>query len=132
LQDNGGLTNEVAFHDWLAYAVCRAYKYNWVIASEPSLKYRQHQSNTYGANIGLTAKWARLQQLKTSWYRDEIIKISKVCYKVSADPSIGKLIKVLEDKGLTARLSFLSYIRKSRRKLFDRLLLACAIVAGLF
>ena len=80
--------------------------------AKPSLKYRQHQSNTYGANIGLTAKWARLQQLKTSWYRDEIIKISKVCYKVSADPSIGKLIKVLEDKGLTARLSFLSYISK--------------------
>jgi rhamnosyltransferase len=131
LQDNGSPSNEVAFHDWLAYAVCRAYKYNWVIASEPSLKYRQHQSNTYGANIGLTAKWARLQQLKTSWYRDEIIKISKVCYKISADPSIGTLINVLEDKGLIARLYLLNYITKSRRKSLDRLLLAGAILAGL-
>ena len=132
LQDNGSPANEVAFHDWLSYAVCRAYKYNWVIASEPSLKYRQHQSNTYGANIGLTAKWARLQQLKTSWYRDEIIKISKVCYKISADPYIDKLINTLEDKGLIACCTLLSYISKSRRKLLDRALLACAIVAGLF
>lgn len=132
LQDKGNPAYEVAFHDWLAYAVCRAYKYNWVIASAPSLKYRQHQSNSYGANIGLNAKWARLQQLKTSWYRDEIIKISKVCYKISADPSIKRLINKLEDKGLSARLSLLSYITKSRRKLLDRAVLAGAIVAGLF
>ena len=98
LQENDSPANEVAFHDWLVYAVCRAYGFKWIIASEPSIKYRQHQANTYGANVGLNAKWSRLQQLKTSWYRDEIIKISKVCYKISADPSIASLSTYLKTR----------------------------------
>ena len=132
LLDNNSPAKEVAFHDWLAYAICRAYGYHWFIDSEPSIRYRQHPSNTYGANVGLNAKWLRLRQLKQRWYRDEIIRIAAVCYKISAEPDIDRLIQVLEKNSLSARLMLLGFVPSSRRKLLDRCLLAGAIVAGVF
>jgi rhamnosyltransferase len=132
LLDENGPAKAVELHDWLTYAVCRAYGHKWVIDSEPSVKYRQHQSNVFGANIGLSAKWARLQQLRQHWYRNEVIKITKVCYKISANTELERLIVLLENKNIFSQLQLLCYISKTRRKILDRILLASAILTGLF
>jgi rhamnosyltransferase len=132
LLDENSLAKEVALHDWLAYAVCRAHGRVWIIEGAPSVKYRQHPRNAFGANVGFSAKWARLQQLKQRWYRQEVIKIAQVCYKISANPDIGNCIKLLENKNPFSHAKLLAYVVKARRKALDRLLLASAILTGLF
>ncbi len=132
LLDENSPAKEATLHDWLTYAVCRANGRKWIIDSVPSVKYRQHQTNVVGANVGITAKWTRLQKLKQRWYRDEVIKITKVCYKISAHSELGQLIKLLENKNIISQLQLLCYIPKVRRKLSDRFLLAGAILTSLF
>ncbi len=132
LLDENSPAKDAALHDWLTYAVCRAYGHKWIIDSVPSAKYRQHQTNVVGANVGITAKWARLKKLRQHWYRDEVIKIAKACYKISPSSDMGTLVKLLENKSLLSQPKLLAYIAKSRRKALDRFLLACAILTGLF
>jgi len=132
LLDENSPAKETQLHDWLAYAVCRAYGRKWVIDNQPSVKYRQHQTNAFGANVGISAKWARLQKLKQHWYRNEIIKIAKVCHKISNLPGIETLISLLENKGLFSQIKLLFFAAKARRKFSDRLLLVCAMLTGLF
>ena len=71
LMDEHSPASNVVLHDWLTYAICRAYGHKWIIDSKPSIQYRQHQNNVIGANSGLKAKWARLIKLKQGWYRTE-------------------------------------------------------------
>lgn len=132
LLDESSPAKETALHDWLVYAVCRAYGRTWFIDSKPSVKYRQHQTNVVGANIGIAAKWGRLQKLRQRWYRAEVIKIAKVCYSISPVSGIDTIINLLENKNLFCRAKLLFYIAKVRRKGVDRWLLASAILTGLF
>jgi rhamnosyltransferase len=123
---------EVVLHDWLTYAVCRGHGRKWVIDGRPSLKYRQHGANVVGANVGITAKLTRLQKLRQQWYRNEVTKIAKICYKLSANEHIDKLIRLLECKDMFSQLKLLTLMTKSRRKFQDRLLLAISILLGVF
>lgn len=132
LLDENNPAKNIAFHDWLTYAVCRAYGHKWIIDSEPSVKYRQHQTNVIGANVGISAKCARVQSLKQRWYRNEVIKIAKVCYKISTNTDIYTIIMLLQNKKLFPQTKLLFYIAKSRRKALDRFFLGCAILTGLF
>lgn len=43
------------YHDWFIYAFARSNKYKWHIDSYPSLFYRQHSNNVFGANVGIKA-----------------------------------------------------------------------------
>ena len=43
------------FHDWLIYAIARSCGFGWHISERPSLRYRQHGSNEWGANVGMSA-----------------------------------------------------------------------------
>lgn len=132
LLDNNNPAKDAALHDWLTYAVCRGSGRKWIIDGKPSVKYRQHRTNVVGANIGITAKWARLQKLRQRWYRNEVIKIAKVCYKISPKPDVDRLIELLQSKSFYSRLKLLGYLPQTRRKLLDRLLLAGAVLLGLF
>ncbi|ESS71618.1 dTDP-rhamnosyl transferase RfbG [Methyloglobulus morosus KoM1] len=132
LLEENSRAKETALHDWLAYAVCRAYGHKWIIDNQPTVKYRQHQTNVFGANVGLSAKWARLQKLKQHWYRNEVIKIAKVCHKISTHPGIETLIGLLENKDRSSRIKLFFYAAKARRKMLDRFLLAFALLTGLF
>ena len=55
LLDANSPAKNVALHDWLTYAICRAHGRFWVIDDKPSVKYRQHGSNVVGANVGFKA-----------------------------------------------------------------------------
>ena len=132
LLDENSPAKEAVLHDWLTYSVCRAYGRKWIIDNMPSVKYRQHETNVFGANVGFSAKWARLQRLREHWYRNEIIKITTVCCRISGIPVLDNLAKLLEIKGWSSQLKLLAYIAKSRRKALDRFMLASAIILGLF
>lgn len=122
----------VTLHDWLTYAVCRAHGRKWVIDSQPSVRYRQHDSNVIGANVGLKAKWTRLQKIRQGWYSKEVAKIAQVCNGIAPNNTTNKLMFLLNSKNYFSQLKLLVYVPKARRSLVDRCLLATSIVLGLF
>ena len=121
LNDVKSLARDVAFHDWLVYAICRAHGHKWVIDAEPSLEYRQHQANTLGANSGLNAKWARLISLKQGWYRTEVGKVCQVACLLSNDKNIMQIALLVKNRTLSSMFKLLWYLPELRRSFFDRL-----------
>jgi len=111
----------VELHDWLIYATARSLKANWIIASKPLLKYRQHQSNVMGANIGFFAKYERFLDVKRGWYRTEIIKISQVCTLISSDPKMKLINRLVSHDNFLNNLRLIYFAREARRSFFDRL-----------
>lgn len=132
LLDANSSAKDIALHDWLTYAVCRANGRSWVIDKQPSLRYRQHESNVVGANVGLRAKWSRLLKMKRHWYRHEVQKIAEVSQKVSRNENVSELIFLLKNNNCFTRFKLLKFVPQARRNAFDRAILACAILFGLF
>ena len=132
LTDPTSCASNVALHDWLVYAVCRAAGRDWYIDDVPTVRYRQHDANEFGANHGLRAKVARLKMLKDGWYRSEVLKILNVCLIIKpCDPEFVALLRVLQAKGI-GRMTLLLYVNRARRRMIDRVALALTIVLFLF
>lgn len=132
LIDSSSVASQVALHDWLVYAVCRASGKKWLIDSNISMQYRQHGKNVVGANSGLKAKLGRLKQISNGWYRQEVLKVLDVSCSLSNDHQLQTLKKILQTPGLKSRLSLLTYVQKTRRRFYDRLILGIMILIGLF
>ena len=132
LNDERSPASQVALHDWLTYAICIANGHVWVIDSIPSLKYRQHRSNVVGANVGLKAKWSRLQKLRQGWYRNEVVKIAQICMEIAPSNKVNKLVNLLKSQNYFVKLKLLTYVSTARRSLLDRCLLAISILVGVF
>lgn len=123
---------EVAMHDWLTYAICRAYGKEWVIDPVLSMQYRQHQRNVIGANAGLKAVISRLMKINNGWYRHEVALISKVVASISPDPNFQEFKKITQLKSPLDRLRLLPFALQGRRKLRDRCVLIFSILLFIF
>ena len=132
LIDKNSLAKDIVLHDWLTYAICRAHGHRWLIDSNPSVKYRQHDTNVLGANSGFKAKFSRLQKLRQGWYRNEVLKIAQICNRIYPNIETEKLGSLLANKNLFSQLKLLAYVTKARRSLLDRCLLALSIAVGIF
>lgn len=132
LLNDSSLARKVVLHDWLTYAICRAYGRKWVIDDSPSVKYRQHKKNVVGANVGLLAKWARMKKIKKSWYRQEVLKLVNICNGINHNEDLDTLSKLLKERSLLSRLSLYNYVSEARRKRRDRCFLALSIITGIF
>ena len=67
--------NQVESHDWIIYAFCRNEGFKWGIDMRSFIKYRQHKSNSFGANVGINAYLNRIKKIRNFWYRNEVKKI---------------------------------------------------------
>lgn len=123
---------QVALHDWLTYAVCRAYGAKWFIDATPSLYYRQHALNVVGANSGMLAKWRRLTQFQQGWYRAEVAKVSQVCAAINQDPQLNAIARLVARPSLLSNLKLLCLVGDTRRRLIDRLGLATCLALFVF
>ena len=132
LIDPSAVANQIALHDWLVYAVCRASGKKWLIDPTSSMLYRQHGNNVVGANSGLKAKVARLKKISKGWYRVEVLKILAVTRKLSNDTKFVTISRLLEKKDFLSRLKLLRFVPQARRKTSDRIFLALMIIFGLF
>lgn len=132
IQSPSSIAKYVELHDWLTYAICRAYKRKWVIDNLPSLMYRQHGNNLIGANTGLKAIFSRLKKMYLGQYRAEVIKICEVCLGISSDLKLIHLLKLLKSRSLISRFKLLFYVTQARRKVADRIVLSFAILFGIF
>ena len=114
---------DVALHDWFIYAWFRSSGRKWIIDSEPTMYYRQHELNEVGANDGLKAILRRLSLLRSGWYRREVTKISQLCSLSATIPYF-----ILEGRSFgTLRRVF-----KTRRRLRDKFFLIVIVLLGLY
>lgn len=65
-------------HDWLAYAFFRSRDYKWLIDISPTMLYRQHEKNQFGANVSWAAYLFRLRLILNGWYALQVQTISQV------------------------------------------------------
>jgi rhamnosyltransferase len=72
LKKNTRLTQKIIFHDWYIYFFARINNYGWYIDNFSGLKYRQHDLNELGANIGPTIKIKRILYILNSNFLDQI------------------------------------------------------------
>jgi rhamnosyltransferase len=63
---------EVEFHDWLAYSFFRSRGHKWLIDHNPTMLYRQHENNQFGANSSWSAYVSRLRLIADGWYPNQI------------------------------------------------------------
>lgn len=70
-----GRFDGLGYHDWWLYAFARVHHFAWHIDAEPSVMYRQHQSNELGANFGLGGVRRRWGRLTSGWFRDQVLRI---------------------------------------------------------
>lgn len=132
LADTSGIACQVALHDWLVYAVCRASGKDWVIDKVPSMMYRQHGGNEFGANLGMQAKYARFVLLYRGWYRNEVLKIVNIVCGLSQAEVLHKIKRLLSCTRFAQHLRLLKFVGQARRKFSERLFLAFMIVLGIF
>jgi rhamnosyltransferase len=131
LNDPAAAAQTVDLHDWLSYAVCRASGWRWHIDATPSVRYRQHERNEFGANHGWRAKWARLKKLRGGWHWAEVAKLLTVCLSLKPnDATLLNLQQALRAKRGWARLGLLRYVGQARRKPLHRAALAMSLLWG--
>jgi rhamnosyltransferase len=132
LKDPASLAQDVALHDWLSYAVCRAMGWEWHIDPEPSVLYRQHSANVLGASSGFWAKMNRFGKLKDGWYRTQVQTVLQVCNFLIKDPDYVRIARALHSSSYFERLCLIKYLSSFRRKLSDRISLGLAIFFAIF
>ena len=73
------LLEKIDLHDWLLYAYARTNNYKWFVDNIPSMLYRQHSNNEFGANSGLKTFKKRWIKARNGWYREQILNTANFC-----------------------------------------------------
>jgi rhamnosyltransferase len=121
----------IQFHDWFVYAWARSRGLKWHIEPRPTLYYRQHANNEYGVNSGLVAFRKRLGQIRSGWYRQQILQIAQLVRSgASFSSECAQTVSLLERNTLVSRLTLAMKVHQLRRRLTDRALLALACLLG--
>jgi rhamnosyltransferase len=113
--------NTISGHDWLIYAYYRANKFEWFIDSNSYIKYRQHDKNSVGARVGLTAYFSRIKAIRKGWYFQDQYKITELINKILLDRPLERNL-----------IWYTKNIFSLRRKKSDALILFIFILFGYF
>jgi len=136
LLEQGSVAMSCELHDWLAYAVCRAQGKAWHIDPEPSVLYRQHESNAFGANVGMKALMSRLRRTFNGWHRMEARKVVTSTQRLSANTKnsegLQQLQQLLGERGLRSRMRLLRFAARGRRRGLHRLVLMLLVICGIW
>ncbi|MFK7699190.1 glycosyltransferase [Pseudomonas caspiana] len=121
---------EVSLHDWYCYAFARSHNFKWFIDPQPSMRYRQHDCNQFGANAGIRSFVARYRMIRSGWWFSQVQTIVEL-----VEPECHPLITGRSPPGRwqLIELSFSAgkYRRKSRDKFFFCLICWTAAVIGI-
>ena len=72
LKKNKEIIKKINFHDWYIYFYARVNNYKWYIDFFSGLKYRQHENNELGANVGLKKNLKRLKYILNGEFLKQI------------------------------------------------------------
>ena len=125
---NGHFNKLDNYHDWLIYAYTRTHGFKWHIDSYPSVYYRQHSANVFGANVGNRAFISRVCRVLSGEGVDFAFQLMKEL-KVQ-DPFIQSLFPI-------SRLNLFKLALKAkccRRRFLDQIyfFFACILLAIIF
>jgi rhamnosyltransferase len=121
----------VQFHDWMLYAWVRSHGFTWHIMPRPTMLYRQHDKNEYGANRGWAAFRRRLAQVRSGWYREQILQISRLVGDgASFTAECAATMRLVEARGILSRVALAAKVYKLRRELQGRVWLFLACMLG--
>jgi len=111
------LLNQIDLHDWLLYAYARTNNYKWFVDNVPSMMYRQHNNNEFGANSGFGTFKKRWNKARNGWYRKQILNIAMFCeYE-------NKIIKSIENNTFFDKLDLILNLFQLRKKTSESLVL---------
>jgi rhamnosyltransferase len=130
LAHNRNAVEIIQFHDWMLYAWVRSRGFKWHIESCPTMYYRQHDRNEYGANSGWIALRRRIEQVRSGWYREQILRISGlICDGSSFTEECAETIRLVEERTIVSRVALVMKVFELRRKMTNRawLVLACLL-----
>ena len=130
LKDKRNAADAIKFHDWLLYAWVRSHGLKWHIDPSPTMYYRQHDKNEYGANSGWSAFHKRVAQVRSGWYREQILQISHLIRDGSSyTAECAETISLVEKRTAISRIALAMKAFELRRKMTNRawLLLACLV-----
>lgn len=134
LTDTDGPGRTVQAHDWLTYAICRARGWRWHIEETPWVDYRQHDANVLGANRGVRQAVRRFQDLRSGWYRREIVKVTETVAPLAIPTEYALITRVHElllSRSVASRAQLLTLLTEIRRRPRDRWILGALLAAGL-
>lgn len=127
------LAHEVSYHDWLIYALARGSGWRWHIDATPSVRYRQHDTNAMGANVGARSAASRLSLIRRRWHRSQARMLAGLLVdQGSPDPDLPRLLELLTNTGWRARLALARRCGDLRRRPRDRALIALLVIAGVW
>lgn len=117
--------SQVRLHDWLFYATARNRKFTWMIDPEPSMLYRQHESNQVGVNQGWSASFNRIRAFCHGDWLEQSILISSIIGEEAVE------VRNLSSGRRSSLLSLGLAARRCRRRPRDQLafLLLCLVLS---
>lgn len=129
------LTERVRYHDWMVYALARAWSHCWQFDRSPSMCYRQHEQNDTGARWTRTGLLRRFARLRRGWYREQLMAIASICaIAAPVNPEIQRWIRLLlttHDLQRRVRIAlFCVRAGGARRRRLDNLIIAAVALAG--
>ena len=110
------------YHDWLIYAFARSNNFKWYIDSYPSVEYRQHDTNVFGANVGIKAFVSRIRRVLNGEGFDFAFRLMKELNV--QDPFIQSLFPVSRINLLRLAFKF----KYCRRRWRDQTYFFCACI----
>ena len=110
------------YHDWLIYAYARSNGFKWYIDPYPGVKYRQHNANVFGANVGVKAFISRIYRVLNGEGFNFAFRLMKELNL--QDPFIQSLFPVSRINLL--RLAF--QFKHCRRRWRDQIYFFCACI----
>lgn len=126
IRSNCDLVQKVDLHDWLIYSIVRCNGLIWHIDNHATLMYRQHSSNEFGANSGLSAWKKRFDQIRSGWYKNQIRYLLQLC-----DGRPAAICDAI-DGGFAGRFYLLLRVHLFRRRLIDQFILFMVLLLGIF
>ncbi len=132
---HGDVAAGVDFHDWLIYGLCRARGWRWSIIAEPTVDYRQHETNAFGANLTVRSAVHRLGLVRRKWHRHEAAAMVEVALQVAPAErraELERLLRLLSDDSVRSRLRLVSLAPQLRRRPRDRAAIGMLMLLGIW
>lgn len=113
-------------HDWLIYAIARSTGFKWICDGEAHIFYRQHAANVYGARSSFGGIVAKLNLIRSGWYRQNILWLRQFIENSEGEREV---LSRIERWSLRDRWYVASNAKRFRRRRRDAwVLLACALL----
>ncbi|MCU1580492.1 MAG: Lipopolysaccharide biosynthesis protein [Rhodoglobus sp.] len=135
LDDPRSPASKAEFHDSLIYAIARGRGWSWHIDGEPSLDYRQHDSNVLGSNVGAASALSRLKLIRERWHRNEAVLHARVAIGLAEGErraALEQMLALFESRGIRNRLRLARRAGTMRRRPRDQWIIGLLIAIGIW